>query len=104
MNLLAAASLEAVLGIPEWVGYIIVLVLGACIGSFLNVVIYRVPNELSLLTSSACPNCKAAIKFYHNVPVLGWLMLGGKCAGCKEPISYKYPAIEALTGLLFLTN
>lgn len=96
------ASLEAVLGIPEWVGFIFVFVLGTCIGSFLNVVIYRVPNELSLLPSSACPNCKASIRFYHNVPILGWLMLAGKCRDCKEPISWRYPAIEALTGLLFL--
>ncbi len=102
MNLFLAASLEAVLGIPEWAGYIFVFVLGACIGSFLNVVIYRVPNELSLLTSSACPNCKNAIRFYHNIPIFGWLILGGKCKDCKEPISWRYPAIEALTGLVFL--
>ena len=61
MQILFLASLESVLGIPEWVGYIFVFVLGACIGSFLNVVIYRVPNEMSLLTSSACPNCKFCV-------------------------------------------
>lgn len=102
MHITLLASLEPILGIPEWVGYVFVFVLGACIGSFLNVVIYRVPNELSLLSSSACPNCKASIRFYHNVPILGWLMLGGKCKDCKEPISWRYPAIEALTGLVFL--
>lgn len=96
------ASLETVLGIPEWAGFVFVFVLGTCIGSFLNVVIYRIPNELSLLPSSSCPNCKASIRFYHNVPILGWLLLGGKCNDCKEPISWRYPAIEALTGLLFL--
>ncbi len=101
MNLLATASLEAFLGIPEWIGYIFVFVLGACIGSFLNVVIHRVPNELSLLPSSACPKCKAAIKFYHNIPIFGWLMLGGKCANCKEPIAWRYPAVELLTALVF---
>lgn len=95
-------SLESVLGIPDWIGFVFVFVLGACIGSFLNVVIYRVPNELSLLTGSACPNCKKAIQFYHNVPILGWLILGGKCSNCKEPIAWRYPAVEALTGLTFL--
>jgi leader peptidase (prepilin peptidase)/N-methyltransferase len=84
------------------VAYLFAFVLGACIGSFLNVVIYRVPNELSLLPSSACPNCKTAIRFYHNVPILGWFMLGGKCSNCKEPIAWRYPAVEALTGLVFL--
>lgn len=82
--------------------YFLVFVIGACIGSFLNVVIHRVPNELSLLPSSKCPKCDTGIKPWHNVPVIGWIMLGGKCASCKEPISWRYPTIEALTGLLFL--
>ncbi len=102
MEITLLASLESALGIPDVIGYIFVFVLGACIGSFLNVVIYRVPNELSLLTGSACPNCKAAIKFYYNIPILGWLMLGGKCSNCKEPIAWRYPAVEALTGLVFM--
>jgi leader peptidase (prepilin peptidase) / N-methyltransferase len=101
MQFTTLASFEAVLGIPEWFGYIVVLLLGACIGSFLNVVIYRVPNGMSLLTSSACPNCQRSIKFYHNVPVFGWLMLGGKCSTCGEPIAWRYPAVELLTGVLF---
>ena len=101
MCILLAASLESVLGIPEWIGYIFVFILGACIGSFLNVVIYRVPNELSLLTSSACPNCKKGIRFYHNVPIFGWLMLGGKCSNCKGSIAWRYPAVELLTALVF---
>ena len=102
MQILLLASLESVLGIPDWIGYILAFILGSCIGSFLNVVIYRVPNEKSLMTPSACPNCKTAIKPYHNVPVLGWLMLGGKCVSCKEQISWRYPVIEAMTGLVFL--
>lgn len=92
---------EALTGLPEFVAYIFVFVVGSCIGSFLNVVIYRVPHEHSLMTSSACPNCNTPIKFYHNVPVLGWMMLGGKCASCKQPISMRYPAIELLTALIF---
>ncbi len=102
MQILPAASFESVLGIPEWVGYFFVFLLGACIGSFLNVVIYRIPNELSLLTSSACPNCKKGIKFYHNIPIFGWLMVGGKCNNCKEPIAWRYPAVEFLTALVFV--
>ncbi|MFZ1700507.1 MAG: prepilin peptidase [Pyrinomonadaceae bacterium] len=96
------ASFEAITGLPELFAYVLVFVVGAAIGSFLNVVIYRVPEELSLMTPSACPNCKTAIKFYHNVPVVGWLMLGGKCASCKEPIAWRYPAIELLTALVFV--
>lgn len=101
MQIILLASLETVLGIPEWVGYIFVFVLGECIGSFLNVVIYRVPNEMSLMTGSTCPNCKTAIRFYHNVPIFGWLMLGGKCSNCKEPIAWRYPAVELLLALVF---
>ncbi len=94
-------SLEAALGIPEFVGYVFIFLFGAVIGSFLNVVIYRVPHEMSLMTSSACPDCETAIKFYHNVPILGWLMLGGKCSNCKAPILWRYPAVELLTALVF---
>lgn len=101
MQTLLLASLEALTGLPEFIAYIFFFVLGACIGSFLNVVIYRVPNEMSLLPSSACPKCRSAIRFYHNIPILGWLMLGGKCSNCKEPISMRYPAIELLTALVF---
>jgi leader peptidase (prepilin peptidase) / N-methyltransferase len=79
----------------------LVFVIGACIGSFLNVVVYRVPNEKSLFPSSKCPNCDTAIKPWHNLPILGWLMLGGKCASCKAKISWRYPAVELLTALLF---
>ncbi|MBK9768255.1 MAG: prepilin peptidase [Chloracidobacterium sp.] len=96
------ASLEALLGIPEYFGYLFVFVIGASIGSFLNVVIYRVPNELSLLPSSKCPKCGTGIKPWHNVPILGWLMLGGKCPSCKEPIAWRYPAVELLTAMVFL--
>ncbi len=102
MQTLFSASLDATLGVPDIFGYIFIFVIGACIGSFLNVVIYRVPNELSLFPSSACPNCKNGIKFYHNVPILGWLMLGGKCSTCKEPIAWRYPAVELLTALVFV--
>jgi leader peptidase (prepilin peptidase)/N-methyltransferase len=88
--------------VPDLGVYIIIFVAGACIGSFLNVVIHRVPNEQSLLPSSKCPQCGEGIRPYHNIPILGWLMLGGKCANCKEPIAWRYPAVELLTALIFV--
>lgn len=96
------ASSEAVFGVPETFAYAVIFIYGAAIGSFLNVVIYRVPNELSLLPASACPICKQGIKFYYNLPILGWLILGGKCSNCKEPIAWRYPAVELLTALVFI--
>lgn len=102
MHILLFASLEALLGVPEWVGYAFVFVLGAAIGSFLNVVIYRVPNEMSVvLPNSACPNCKNAIKPYDNIPIISWMMLRGKCRNCRLPIAWRYPAVELLTAVVF---
>jgi leader peptidase (prepilin peptidase) / N-methyltransferase len=76
-------------------------ILGAIIGSFLNVVAYRLPRHESLLhPPSRCPECGTPIKPYDNVPVLGWLWLRGRCRACGASISWHYPAIEALTGLL----
>jgi leader peptidase (prepilin peptidase) / N-methyltransferase len=97
------SSFEAATGLPEVVGYVFAFALGSIVGSFLNVVIHRVPNELSIVfPNSACPKCKASIKPYDNIPILSWLILGGKCRNCKEPIAIRYPAVEALTGLVFL--
>ncbi|MGG6297659.1 prepilin peptidase [Leptolyngbya sp. AN02str] len=78
-------------------------VVGACVGSFLNVVIYRLPAGLSLLhPPSRCPVCYTPLRPYDNVPVLGWLWLRGRCRHCQTPISLRYPLIEAATGLLFV--
>ena len=73
--------------------------LGIIIGSFLNVCIARIPEGLSIVSpASRCPNCGSAIKPYDNVPVFGWLWLGGKCRACKHPISAMYPLVEFATG------
>src|SRR5678815_5466375 len=89
--------------IPPVVGYVIAGVFGAIIGSFLNVVIHRVPLEESIVfPNSRCPDCSAVIAFYDNVPVLSYVLLGGRCRGCKTRISPRYPAVELLTALLFI--
>jgi leader peptidase (prepilin peptidase) / N-methyltransferase len=76
-------------------------ILGAIAGSFLNVVTYRLPRHESLLTpASHCPRCGTPVKPYDNVPILSWLLLGGRCRSCAEPISPRYPLVEALTGAL----
>lgn len=80
----------------------IVTVVGLMIGSFLNVVIYRVPGGQSVVSPpSACPHCGAKVRPMHNIPVLGWLLLRGECKDCGASISARYPAIEAFTGFVF---
>jgi len=77
--------------------------IGAIIGSFLNVVIHRIPLEQSIVfPNSACPKCKAAIKPYDNIPVISYLILRGRCRNCGVHISARYPAVEALTAILFI--
>lgn len=76
-------------------------VLGLVIGSFLNVVAVRVPAGTSLVRDSRCPHCDTAIKPWHNIPVLGWFVLRGRCAACGEAISPRYPIVEAITGVFF---
>lgn len=75
---------------------------GLVIGSFLNVVIYRVPAGIPLTRPSRCPNCDAPIRWWQNVPVVSWLALRGRCASCRAPISARYPAVELVTGVAFL--
>src|SRR5512139_2342839 len=96
-------SFESVTGMPEVIGYIFAFIFGSAVGSFLNVVIHRVPNGESIVfPNSKCPKCETSIKPYDNIPVLSWLLLGGKCRACKAPISFRYPAVELLTGLVWL--
>ena len=81
----------------------IVFAFGSCIGSFLNVCIYRIPENRSIVfPGSFCPSCKNAIPFYLNIPILSYVFLMGKCKFCKIKISIRYPLIEALTGIFAL--
>ncbi len=92
------------LPIPASLAAVFVALFGLVIGSFLNVVIARLPTRQSLSSPpSRCPKCGYAIRWYENVPVLSYLALRGKCRGCREPISFRYPVVELLTALLFLT-
>jgi hypothetical protein len=78
--------------------------LGACLGSFLNVVVYRLPRGKSLSNPpSHCPKCLHPIRWYDNIPVFGWFMLRGKCRDCREPINVRYPIVEAVCGGIFCT-
>lgn len=80
-----------------------IFILGLAFGSFLNVCIYRLPLALSVVRpGSACPQCKKAIAFYDNIPVLSWLLLRGQCRNCQARISSRYLIVEILTGLLFV--
>ncbi|MCL1909598.1 MAG: prepilin peptidase [Kiritimatiellaeota bacterium] len=85
-------------------GAIFVAVLGALIGSFLNVCIYRIPLDQSVVTPrSRCMSCGKLIPWYHNLPVISYFVLRGKCAYCKAPFSFRYAFVEMLTAFLFLT-
>ena len=71
-------------------------IVGAVVGSFLNVVIHRVPRRLSIVRpGSACPACSKPIAWYDNLPILSWIVLRGKCRSCRAPISFRYPLVEA---------
>ena len=81
----------------------IVFMFGACLGSFLNVCIYRIPAELSVVKPrSRCPKCLTNLAWYDNVPIFGWIFLKGKCRYCKTSIAARYPSVELLTALLFV--
>jgi len=82
-----------------------IFIFGAIIGSFLNMLIYRLPLEISLINPkrSICPNCGGVIQWYHNIPILSYLFLKGKCATCKETISITYFFVEVISGFLFVT-
>ena len=82
---------------------VLVFIFGAMIGSFLNVVIYRIPKGESIVfPSSKCQSCQNSLKWWHNIPIFSWLFLRGKCYFCKDKISAQYPIVEFLTGIIFL--
>ena len=105
--------------LPHAVYIVFLFVFGSCVGSFLNVVVWRLPNvefvenegllhgfyrswKALSTPSSYCPKCNKSLKWYDNLPVIGWIKLGGRCRFCKEPISAQYPIIEAISGGLFV--
>jgi leader peptidase (prepilin peptidase)/N-methyltransferase len=95
--------LPDMLAVPRPIIFIIAGVFGAIIGSFLNVVIHRLPREESIVfPNSRCPSCGTAIAAYDNLPVLSYLILRGRCRSCQAGIVWRYPAVELLTGLLFV--
>lgn len=86
----------------NFINAILIFVFGAAIGSFLNVVILRLPNEQTLAGRSKCPNCGKVLSFWELWPLVSFIWLKGKCAGCGKKISWRYPAVEAVAALFFL--
>ena len=90
------------MGLPLWLTCTFVTIIGAIIGSFLNVVIHRVPRDESIVfPNSKCPSCGAKIIPFDNLPIISYIILRGRCRACRAPISPRYPAVEALTALLY---
>ncbi len=88
---------------PHLIYILFLFAFGACVGSFLNVVVWRLPRNESLISPpSRCPNCQTRLAWYDNIPVFGWLMLRGRCRYCAEPVSFRYPFVEFLAGALFV--
>ena len=81
---------------------ILAFIFGSIMGSFANVLIHRLPMGLSVVSpGSRCPSCGAGIRWFDNIPILSWFILGGRCRGCKTFISPRYPLVEAMSGVLF---
>ncbi len=88
---------------PDLVYILFIFAFGACVGSFLNVVVWRMPRNQSLISPpSRCPSCGTHLAWYDNIPVFGWLMLRGRCRYCAQPISFRYPSVEFITGAIFV--
>ena len=81
-----------------------VLLAGACVGSFINVVVWRLPRDESVAwPGSHCPRCGYSVRWHDNIPVISWLLLRGQCRSCSQPIAPRYPVVEALTGVVWLS-
>jgi leader peptidase (prepilin peptidase)/N-methyltransferase len=88
--------------VTDWFALVVAGLFGAVIGSFLNVCIYRLPRGASVVwPASACPACGRSLAWFDNIPVVSYLALAGRCRSCREPISVRYPIVEALTALMF---
>jgi len=87
--------------LPDSIIYPLVFMFGVVFGSFANVLILRIPQGKSIVPSSRCPNCSVAIRWCDNIPIVSWFFLWGRCRSCRNPISFRYPLIEFLTGCLF---
>ena len=86
----------------DWLPIIAMFVIGALVGSFLNMLIYRLPREESILSPrSLCPHCKTIIPWYRNIPLVSFILQRGKCAACGSSISWQYPVVEAITGFVW---
>ncbi len=93
---------QMVMWLPKLVSAAFIFAFGACVGSFLNVVVYRLPAGRSVVSPpSRCPSCGAMLAWHDNLPIVGWLLLRGRCRRCANPISMQYPAIELLLAVLF---
>jgi leader peptidase (prepilin peptidase)/N-methyltransferase len=93
---------EGLMGLPLWLTCVFVAIFGAIIGSFLNVVIHRLPRGESIVfPNSKCPSCGKKISPFDNLPIISYLLLRGRCRSCRASISPRYPAVEALTALLY---
>ena len=90
---------------PTLIGGVFVFMFGACVGSFLNVLVWRLPTGQSVVTPpSRCPICGHKLGWRENLPILGWFILRGRCKACKQHISFQYPAVEFLVAALFLVT
>jgi len=88
--------------VSTWLPVLWVFAVGACVGSLVNVLVYRLPKGLPVIVpSSRCPKCDTKLTFKENIPILGWLMLRGKCKFCKQSISPEYPIVETIVAVLF---
>lgn len=94
--------MHAVSALATWLPVVWIFMVGACVGSLVNVLVYRLPKGLPVIVpSSRCPKCDTKLTFKENIPILGWLILRGRCKFCKQPISPEYPIVETLVAVLF---
>jgi len=88
---------------PAWPELLMVVIIGLCVGSFLNVCAYRLPLDESIVSPrSRCTSCGRTLTWFDNLPVLSWVALRGRCRTCKQPVSWMYPAVEIVTALVFV--